>query len=128
MELSTNESINGPPGYLSVPVDDQAPCFFITNFVRMPQGGDTRGAFDFIVPIIKSEARDSHISLAFSAVSLASLANRPNSKSSNLMLRAIAQYGKAMRAINVALQNRSLQKTDATLASILLLGFFEVRT
>ena len=122
---SWNSGISGP---LSVPVEDQAPCFFITNFCRTPRTTESRGAFDFLLPLIKSEARESPVLLAFSAVSFASLANRPNSKGSGLMVRAVAEYGKALRAINVALQTPSQVKTDATLASILLLGFFEVCT
>jgi hypothetical protein len=43
------------------------------------------------------------------------------------MLQAISQYAKALKAINLALQNPAQQKTDATLASIILMGLFEVR-
>jgi hypothetical protein len=42
------------------------------------------------------------------------------------MVQAIAQYAKALKAINLALQNPAQQKSDATLASIILMGFFEV--
>lgn len=116
-----------PSTALSVPVEDQAPCFFITNFVRTPRGSGSRGSFDFVLPIIKTERPDSHVSIAFGAVALASLANRPNSRSSGLMLQAISQYAKALKAINLALQNPAQQKTDGTLAAIILMGLFEVR-
>lgn len=111
---------------MTVPVEDQAPCFFISNFVRSPRIAGIRGSFDFVLPIIKTEKPDSHVSIAFAAVALASLANRPNTRSSGLMVQAIAQYAKALKAINLALQNPSQQKSDATLASIILMGFFEV--
>jgi len=124
--LSISNSNNELPASLSIPVEDQAPCFFITNFCRTPRATYSRGAFDFLLPIIKTESRESPISLAFSAVSFASLANRPSARGSGLMVRAVAEYGKALRAINVALQTPSMVKTDATLASVLLLGFFEV--
>jgi len=42
------------------------------------------------------------------------------------MVQAIGQYAKALKAINLALQNPAQQKSDATLASIILMGFFEV--
>jgi len=119
-------SKNGFPVFLSVPVEDQAPCFFISNFVRTPRDGSTRGSFTFLAPLLQSEGPKSHISIAFEAVALAALANRPNSKTSNLMVQAIAKYGAALKAVNLALQNPAQQKSDATLASILLLGFFEV--
>lgn len=111
---------------LAIPVEEQAPCFFISNFVRMPRNLSTRGSFDFLLPIIKTERTDSAVSVAFRAVAMAALANRPNSKSSGLMIRAIAQYSKALKGLNLALQNPQQQKTDATLATILLMVFFEV--
>ncbi|KAG9242793.1 hypothetical protein BJ878DRAFT_400793, partial [Calycina marina] len=113
---------------LSVPIESQALCFFISNFVCKPRIAEGIGAFEYLIPIIKVEPRDSPISLAFAAVSLASLANRPNSRSGGLMIEAMTQHGKALKAINIALQTSITQKTDATLASILLLGFFETLT
>jgi len=41
-------------------------------------------------------------------------------------MRAIGEYSKALKGINLALQNPAQQKSDATLASIILMGFFEV--
>lgn len=111
---------------LAIPVEEQAPCFFISNFVRQPRDSSSRGSFDFLLPIIRTERPDSHVSIAFQAVALASLANRPNSRASGLMVQAISLYSKALKGINLALQNPMQQKSDATLASILLMGFFEV--
>lgn len=114
------------PQSLSIPVDDQAPCYFMSNFVLNPKSESSRGYFDFLAPMIKHETPDSHLSLAFSAVALASLANRPQAKASSLINRAIGQYTRALGSINSALQNPSQQKTDQTLAAIMMLGFFEV--
>ena len=63
------------------------------------------------------------LNLAFSAASLAALANRPNAKS--LLLRAEEQYSRAIRHVNTALRDPIHQKTDETLAAVLLLGLFE---
>jgi hypothetical protein len=114
------------PGCLSVPVEQQAPCFFVTNFVRQPRYSTPRGMFDFLLPVLEAEGPDSHVSTAFSAVALAALANRPNTKASGLMHQALVQYTKALKAINLALQNPAQQKSDATLAAIILMAFFEV--
>lgn len=111
---------------LIVPIEDQAPCFFVSNFVRPPRETGSRGTFEFLLPMIKTERPDSHLSIAFSAVALASLANRPNTRGSGLMVRAMSQYTKALKGINAALQNPTQQKSDSTLASIILMGFFEV--
>jgi hypothetical protein len=113
---------------LAVPIEEQASCFFVRNFVHTPQDPSSRGWFDFLVPLIKSESSESHLSVAFSAVALASLANKPNVKSSGLMPKAIKLYTKALKQVNLALQNPAQQKLDSTVASILLLGFFETIT
>jgi hypothetical protein len=114
---------------LSVPVEQQAPCFFLSNYVLTPTSdADTpRGYFDFLGPLMRGEGPDTQLTLAFSAVSMASLANRPSSKhSADLKHIAITQYTRALKATNLALQNPTLQKTDQTLAAVLMLGFYEV--
>ena len=115
-----------PLGALSIPLEQQAPCFFVSNFVIAPRL-ETRGYFDFLLPMLKSESANSHLSLAFSAVAMASLANRPNTRGQRMLFsQAIGQYTKALKATNLAVQTPAHQKTDATLAAILMLGFFEV--
>lgn len=113
-----------PPETISIPYEEQAPCFFLTNYV-LPGRQASRGYFDFIEPMLEKESPDSHLSLAFGAVAMASLANRPNSRGRSLYASAVGAYAKALKAVNIALQNPALQKTDQTLAAILLLGFFE---
>lgn len=117
------------PTALSTPIDQQAPCFFMANYVLAPMSGagSPRGYFDFLVPLMKDEPADSQLIIAFTAVAMASLANRPNSKGrKELKYLAVTQYGKALKAINLALQDPTRQKTDQTLAAILMLGFYEV--
>ncbi len=109
---------------LSIPIDEQAPCYFISNYVLAPKN-TSRGYFDFLIPMLKNESPDSHLSLAFSAVALASLGNRPSTRGRSVLPQAVGQYAKALKATNLALQNPVHQKTDQTLASILMLGFFE---
>jgi len=114
-----------PREVLSVPIDQQAPCFFISSYV-LTENHASKGYFDFLIPMMKAEKPDSHLAIAFSAVAMAALANRPNSRGTGLMQRAIGQYSKALKAINIALQDPVLQKSDQTLAAILMLGFYEV--
>ncbi|TVY94509.1 hypothetical protein LAWI1_G000108 [Lachnellula willkommii] len=120
MMLSTSEA-------LSVPIEQQAPCFFVTNFI-LPSS-DTRGTgtghFDYLAPLMKTAGLDSPLSIAFQAVAMAALANRPNSRGRGLLPKAMGQYAKALKATNLALQNPAQQKSDQTLAAILMLGFFE---
>ena len=114
------------PRALQVPVDQQALCFFLANYVYLPAANTQRGYHDFLIPLLKTEKPGSQLIEAFQAVALASLANRPNSKGSDLMSQAVSHYAKALKVTNIALQTPALQKSDATLASIILLGFFEV--
>ncbi|RDL31790.1 Zn2 DNA-binding protein [Venustampulla echinocandica] len=116
------------PMSLSIPIEQQAPCYFMSNFVLAPSNdaGTPRGYFDFLAPLMKNEHPDSQLASAFSAVAMASLANRPNSKSrKELKYISVMQYAKALKATNLALQDPSKQKTDQTLAAILMLGFYE---
>lgn len=109
---------------LSIPLDVQAPCYFMSNFTLASQP-TSRGYFEFLLPLVKSEPPESHFGLAFSAVAFAALANRPNARGRNLSIQAVNQYTRALRAVNLALQNPAHQRTDQTLAAIIMLGFFE---
>ncbi|PBP26064.1 hypothetical protein BUE80_DR003039 [Diplocarpon rosae] len=110
---------------ISIPLEQQAPCFFVSNFVVAPKL-QSRGYFDFLLPMLRNESPNSHLSLAFSAVAMASLANRPNTRGRRQLFgQAVGQYTKALKATNVALQNSVHQKSDQTLAAILMLGFYE---
>lgn len=116
---------------LSVPIEQQAPCYFLQNFVLASTNAtDTpRGYFDFLAPLMKNEGPEDHLTMAFTATSLASLANRPNTRArSEMKQMAMASYAKALKATNIALQSPTLQKSDQTLAAILMLGFYEVCT
>lgn len=110
---------------LTIPVDQQAPCYFMSNYVITPRHA-ARGYFDFLMPMLKSENADSPIALAFSAVALASLAGRPVGRGTRWFGDSCLQYTKALRAVNLALQNPAQQLKDSTLASIIMLSFFEV--
>ncbi|RFU23577.1 hypothetical protein B7463_g12761, partial [Scytalidium lignicola] len=112
-------------GTVAVPVEQQAPCYFLANFVLMPKENSPGGYFDFLIPMIKTERPDSVIFTAFEAVAMASLVNRPNTKASGLIHLAFTKYAQALRLTNLALQNQAQQKEDATLAAVLLLGLFE---
>lgn len=109
---------------LTVPLATRASNFFLSNFVATPRPGTNRAWLDYIIPLIKSEPESSPLISAFNAVSMASLGNRPNAR--QLLMDANEQYTKALRQVNNALRDPATQKTDGTLASVLLLGLFEV--
>lgn len=111
-------------GSISIPVEQQASAYFFSNFVLLPQHGATRGFLDYLVPMIKSDSPNSTLGTCLKAVTLASLGNRPHAKP--LLMPAVEQYNRALQQVNLALRDPLSQKTDQTLASVLLLGLFEV--
>lgn len=111
---------------MTISAEEQAPCYFVTNYVA-PADQASKGHFDFLLPMMKNEPPDSHLAIAFSAVAMASLANRPNTRSKRLWNEAVFRYSKALKVTNLALQDPAQQKSDQTLAAVLMLGFYEVR-
>lgn len=109
-----------------VPVDiyERATCFFISNFVEVSAGGESRGHLEFLMPLLCESNRSSALSQAFSSVALAAFGNQPNSR--DLLPKAMDLYVKAIRQIHVALMDPKLSLEDSTLASVILLGLFEV--
>ncbi len=111
------------PATPALPIDQIATHFFFSNFVAVMHNGDSRGFLDYVIPLVNTRSSNRTVSLAFSAASLAALANRPNAK--QLLPRAEEQYMRAIRHVNAALRDPVEQTTDQTLASVLLLGLFE---
>ncbi|EWZ92749.1 hypothetical protein FOWG_05779 [Fusarium oxysporum f. sp. lycopersici MN25] len=109
---------------LQLPVDQQATCHFLSNFVLLPSHDNTRGWMEFVVPLLKSEKQASHFKLAFDACAMASLGNRVGS-GCNFENKALGCYTKALSATFSALKDPVLSKEDSTLAAVLLLGLFE---
>ncbi|KAI1130148.1 hypothetical protein F5Y10DRAFT_276279 [Nemania abortiva] len=107
-----------------VPIEEQASCIFISNFVLMPEDGRTVGHMDFVLPLLKKEGPDSHIQHAFNACALTFLNNR-RGVGDGCWDRALSEYSMALARTNIALQDTETQQSDATLAAVLLLGMFE---
>jgi Fungal specific transcription factor domain len=112
------------PGSVNIPIEIQAFHYFLSNYVLVPQAGTTRGHWIFVMPLLKGELAGTQLSTSFTAVALASFGNRPSAK--HLLVRARQEYTKALNHVNRALANPAIQKSDQTLASILLLGLYEV--
>ncbi|RDW68219.1 hypothetical protein BP5796_08876 [Coleophoma crateriformis] len=111
--------------HLSVPIDQQALCYFLSNFVITPHDNVT-GHLSFLVPLLRNEQSSAAFSLSLSAVSIAALGRRPSSR--ELLATANSFYVKALGEINLALRNSELATHDSTLAAVVLLIFFETLT
>ncbi|KAI0098443.1 hypothetical protein F4814DRAFT_443117 [Daldinia grandis] len=114
------QAVNRP---LNIPIEQQASCSFVSNFVLIPDEGGGRAFMDFIIPLLK-ERPQGHLQRAFNACSIAFLNNR-GGMCNKLSDRALYEYTKALNGTNVALRSPETQLADTTLAAVLLLGLFE---
>jgi hypothetical protein len=113
---------------IGIPVDQQASCHFVSNFILVPRQDGTRGFMDFVIPLMRSESSNHPLAHAFNACAYASLGNRPNAAASGLKDIAIIKYQQALESIQVVLKDPDASKSDATLTAVLLLALYEVRT
>lgn len=112
---------------LVTPIEQQATCNLLADYVLVSDSpGGRRGYYKFVYKILTRPSGPSKSLLsAFKAVSFVSLSSRPGA--SHLMVEAESHYAKALREVNKAIQDPSQVKSDDTLASVLLLAFYEVR-
>ncbi|CAM1503676.1 Fc.00g012670.m01.CDS01 [Cosmosporella sp. VM-42] len=109
---------------LNLPVEQQATCHFVSNYVLIPRQDDTRGYMEFVVPLIKTETPALHFKYAFDACALASLGNRVG-PGNDFEKESLGHYTKALAATFAALKDPDRARSDATLGAVLLLGLFE---
>jgi hypothetical protein len=109
---------------IAVPVEIQAFHYFLSNYVLVPRSETSRGHWTFILPLLKGEPAGTQLSASFAAVAFASFGNRPSAR--QLLGKTRHEYNKALTLVNKALINPATQKSDQTLASVLLLGLYEV--
>ena len=111
---------------LPTPLDEQAHCFFLANYVLLPRNGSARGYFTFLPALLGlEETIRSPLPLTFSAVAFAAFASQRNAR--HLLPAAHNRYTKALTEIKTALQDPSRVAEDGTLAAVILMGTFEVR-
>ncbi|TDZ14217.1 Transcriptional regulatory protein moc3 [Colletotrichum orbiculare MAFF 240422] len=114
----------GMPQTLQTPLDQQATCFFLANYVLAPPTGVGRGILTFVLPLLNiPNFQYSPLQSAFSAVSMAALAGRLNSR--RLFSMAHLHYSKALEDLTRAMQDKVAVRQDTTLASAILLAFYE---
>lgn len=112
------------PG-LQTPIDEQATCFFLSNFVLSISTGQNPCLFSFIPKILQwGGIQDTPFPMAFTAVSLAALAGRPNSR--HLLSTSRIYYSTALVQLKEVLKDKDRAKHDTSLAAAILLSFYEV--
>jgi hypothetical protein len=112
-------------GTVSLPVEDQAFCYFANRYAFAP----TQFLDPGYLPVLKLVSHRKHmgqcLSCSLSAVSLAAFSTRPNSR--KMLTRACAVYSTALRLTNEKIQRPRSCEDDELVASVILLALFEVR-
>lgn len=85
------------------------------------------GHLDYLVPLLRTETNsNSAFQLAYAACGLAAMSNREKTVSTDLAHVAAMQHARACEAVARAIGDPVLRRSDATLAAVLLLIYFEV--
>lgn len=113
-------------GTLSLPVEDQAFCYFATRYSLAPTQFLDPGYLPVLRLISGRKYMGQCLSCALSAVSLAAFSTRPNSRRTRF--RALKVYSTALRLINEEVQRPGSCEDDELVAAVLLLALFEVQS
>lgn len=103
---------------------DQATCFFFDNYGSSADMLDTCGNFQYLPEIFMTQQIGFPLQQAIAAVGFAGLANFWSA--STIMAKANSTYCVALKSVNAALRCPEEAKSDQILATILLLGLWEV--
>lgn len=125
---SSSFELGFPSTALAVPIDQHASHYFASHFIMLPgQRGQAYGHLEYLVPLLQTETSPSSpFQLAYSACGLAAMSNRERANHTDLTELSYLQHARASTAIRKALADPVQCRSDATLASVLLLSFFEV--
>jgi hypothetical protein len=109
-----------------VPVHQHASCYFASNFILVPNQESTHGYLEFLLPLLKKEPPKSALHHAFNACALASIANRRKAAGVDLADMALKEHTEALNQMHITLSSAASAKSDAALATVLLLSLYEV--
>ena len=108
---------------LSVPLEDQATCYFFYNFVS--QDPASLQTYSHVMPTVyRQNSSFNALPNIIEAIGLAGVSNVKQAP--QLMAAAGMKYARALRAITASIQDPKEASTDQTLITIMLLGLFEV--
>ncbi|CAK7230669.1 hypothetical protein SBRCBS47491_007664 [Sporothrix bragantina] len=124
-QTGNDGDINHPTAPLSLPIGDLALCYFAANFMLIPQQPFGGSFFEFIVPVLHGQQPDSAVQFALRACAFSALGNRWVSDTVDFHAIGISQYTAALARTTQSLKDPRQKTSDATLATVLLLGLFE---
>ena len=117
-------SASSSPWSLSMPLEEQASCFFFHHFVS-DDPSTPIGYAKFLPKIYNHESAYGNLPGIVTSVGLAGLSNLKSSPET--MIMATKKHTAVLRSLNSSLQDPGTASTDATFLTVLLLGLFEVQ-
>ncbi|KAK1510934.1 hypothetical protein CTAM01_01507 [Colletotrichum tamarilloi] len=109
-------------------LDEQASCYFLSEFIIVPFTPTARGYYRFLPRFLSGTNVSKCLSQAYKAVSLAALASRRTVNASAALFHAQGHYLRAVRAVNKAIMDPGEVLNDQTLGAVLMLAFYEILT
>jgi hypothetical protein len=120
---AASESLSTWWSNVQVSAEQQAVCFFFSNYVLEPSES-SKSVYDCLPALYNNESEKSAMSCAVTALGLAGLSYRRGGPC--MLSAAKSMYSSALHLTNEALRDPKTAVADATLISVLLLGLYEV--
>lgn len=108
---------------LSMPLEEQASCFFFHHFVA-DDPSTPIGYARYLPKIYSLESACANLPGIVTSIGLAGLSNLKSSPETMVVARK--KHTAVLRSLNSSLQDPKTAATDATFLTVLLLGLFEV--
>ena len=108
---------------LSMPLEEQASCFFFHHFVT-DDPSTPIGYGKYLPKIYNLDSAYANLPGIITSIGLAGLSNLKSSPETMIVARK--KHTAVLRSLNSSLQDPKTATTDATFLTVLLLGLFEV--
>ncbi|OHE93718.1 hypothetical protein CORC01_10945 [Colletotrichum orchidophilum] len=125
---NTTEEDGDIPASVFNSLDEQASCYFLSEFTIVPFTPTARGYYRFLPRFLGGTNVSKCLSQAYKAVSLASLASLRTVNASSALFHAQGHYLRAVRAVTKAIMDPTEVLNDQTLGAVLMLAFYEILT
>ena len=110
-------------------MEDRATCFFFRQYVsddKARSSAPLRGVLEFVLPLYRQSSTSGALPAVAAAIGLAGLSNQGMSTNSRAV--AASLHTKAIRQLAAAVADPIENKTDQTLAAIMLMCVYEVKS
>lgn len=118
-----NPSTPSSPWSLSIPLEEQASCFFFHHFVT-DDPSTPIGYARYLPKIYNLDSAYANLPGIITSIGLAGLSNLKSCPETMIVARK--KHTAVLRSLNSSLQDPKTATTDATFLTVLLLGLFEV--